>query len=97
MSVQTKTIQRYEEVNQLLYDIRKTLFFDKLKAHERKTLEDRKKALEPERATLKNSIDFIQAYDLLDSDSETAIIKLAELGWSVEEWEFKDNTWRKNL
>lgn len=97
MSVQIKTIQRYEVVTQLLYDIRRSLFFDKLKAHERKTLEDRKKALEPERVALKNSIDFIHAYDLLDSDSETAILKLAELGWSVEEWEFENDTERTNV
>ncbi|EKR66157.1 hypothetical protein LEP1GSC036_0984 [Leptospira weilii str. 2006001853] len=44
MSVQIKTIQRYEVVTQLLYDIRRSLFFDKLKAYERKALEDRKKA-----------------------------------------------------
>ncbi|EQA70007.1 hypothetical protein LEP1GSC059_2327 [Leptospira noguchii serovar Panama str. CZ214] len=43
---------------------------------------------------MKNSIDFHQAYDLLDSDSETAIMKLTELGWSVEEWEFENDTWR---
>ncbi|EKR62313.1 hypothetical protein LEP1GSC036_3367 [Leptospira weilii str. 2006001853] len=97
MSVQIKTIQRYEVVTQLLYDIRRSLFFDKLKAYERKALEDRKKALEPERATLKNSIDFIQAYELLDSDSETAILKLAELGWFVEEWEFEEDVWRRNI
>ncbi|MBM9576261.1 hypothetical protein JWG45_03750 [Leptospira sp. 201903070] len=42
------------------------------------------------------NINFIQAYDLLDSDSKTAIMKLTELGWSVKEWEFKDDTWRKN-
>ncbi|ENO71294.1 hypothetical protein LEP1GSC012_0706 [Leptospira interrogans serovar Valbuzzi str. Valbuzzi] len=95
MSIQIKTIQRYEEVTQLLYDIRKSLFFDKLKKHERETLEDQKNYLEPERVALKNSIDFYQAYDLLDSDSETAIMKLTELGWSVDIWEFEDGLWRK--
>ncbi|EMJ52022.1 hypothetical protein LEP1GSC013_3504 [Leptospira interrogans serovar Valbuzzi str. Duyster] len=44
---------------------------------------------------MKNSIDFYQAYDLLDSDSETAIMKLTELGWSVDIWEFEDGLWRK--
>ncbi|EQA70090.1 hypothetical protein [Leptospira noguchii] len=42
MSIQIKTIQRYEEVTQLLYNIRKSLFFDDLKKHERETLEDQK-------------------------------------------------------
>ncbi|MFQ3855971.1 MULTISPECIES: hypothetical protein [Leptospira] len=62
MNVPKNTIRKYESVTALLYSIRKSLFFDNLTQNERKTLEDYKNTLEPERVALRKAIETDESY-----------------------------------